>query len=181
MLHGQRIIVFELKDVVPRFDPKLPCIFVTSTTQGWEKNGAILRRKQHSQSSLGSNSVHFIEELSERELIGVGARDIAQAKKSLAYSLASQGYTVNPNPTKKYIIYVARIGEETLKKGPGPWAYVGMTSKTADERLADLEPGEQFTTFSVYNAVAAETAWGLELQKRGFKVVGPQGLGENPN
>ena len=112
--------------------------------------------------------------------------------------LRCQGHEVNPwEPV--YSLYVIELKKPQSHKADLPPVYVGQTSievelrysqhlaggKLASRRVTgkavglrmDLVPEVKLSSRS--SAIAAETRLGKSLQKKGYKVYGPQGLDEN--
>lgn len=115
--------------------------------------------------------------------------------KKLCNQLRHAGHVVNPwEPV--YSLYVIELNKPRGHKGDLPPLYVGQTSIAVEDRYAQHLAGGRLASQKVtgkavklrpdlvpsgkqYNqkaSIAAETHLGKKLQKKGYKVVGPQGL-----
>jgi hypothetical protein len=190
----KRVITLVLSDVVPRRNPEFPVVLVIDTTQA--DDAEVLRRAIRRKSSLRAAATGMLIEGSSREFSN-DAGALRQQRADVRRRLAEAGYTVNPSEGRTFRIYVIET-DNTRTGAPGrPWVYVGMTSKTADERVSEhlrgvpnrrgagwrqfihrnpsLEPTRN-TFHSVTDAETEETLWGNELIRRGFYVTGPRNL-----
>ncbi len=190
----KRVITLVLSDVVPRRNPDFPVVLVIDTTQA--DDAEVLRRASRRKSSLRAAATGILIDGSSREFSN-DADALSQQRADVRRRLAEAGYTVNPSEGRTFRIYVIET-DNTRTGAPGrPWVYVGMTSKTADERVSEhlrgvpnrrgagwrqfihrnpsLEPARN-TFHSVTDAETEETLWGNELIRRGFYVTGPRDL-----
>ncbi len=190
----KRVITLVLSDVVPRRNPEFPVVFVTDSTQA--DDDVVLRRARGRKSFLRAEASGILAEGTSREFSN-DAGALRQERADVRTRLAEAGYTVNPSEGRTFRIYVIET-DNTRTGAPGrPWVYVGMTSKTADERVSEhlrgvpnrrgagwrqfihrnpsLEP-DRNTFHSVTDAETEETRWGNELIRRGFYVTGPRNL-----
>ena len=123
-------------------------------------------------------------------------RDTAKKQmKKVSRRLRQQGKEVNPwEPV--YSLYVIELEKPKSHKSDLPPVYVGQTSIEVEQRYSqhiaggrlasrkvtgkavglrmDLVPKVKLTSRS--SAIAAETRLGNRLQRKGYKVYGPQGL-----
>lgn len=191
----ERLIVFELRDVIPRRKPKFPNLFVSSTSKDISAPDQLLKSFTKSRRKLGSSIVSFREDLCPEGSYS-DTKSRGSAKSEFCKKLAAEGYCVNPNPDSKFAIYVVKLAPTAWLKDSRQPVYVGVSSYEPVERIAqhlegvrsarkvknhfgsrweELEPQGRFF-HSSYDAVAEETLWGLKLLKDGYKVFGPQGL-----
>ena len=190
----KRVVTLVLTDIVPRRNPEFPVVFVTDSTQA--DDAVVLRRARGRKSFLRAAATGIIAEGTSQEFTD-DAGALRQQRADVRRRLSDAGFTVNPTEGRTFRIYV--IETDNNKPGaPGrPWVYVGMTSKTADERVSEhlrgvpnrrgagwrqfihrnpsLEP-DRNTFHSVTDAETEETLWGNELIRRGFYVTGPRNL-----
>ena len=186
------VLVSEIKDLVPRRTPQLPNVFVSVVYQPDGNLQAAFEKKRKAKSYYAPS---LTKPLSISPLTSFAAKADAQAQAAeLATSLAEQGYTVNPNPRQRYVIYVVRLHAEKLGKPKQECVYVGETSKTAEERIAihraggrhaaktwraflerarDLEPPPK-AIHSKWDSLSEEVSWGEQLRALGYHVEGPQ-------
>lgn len=190
----KRVVTLTLSDVVPRRNPDFPVVLVIDSTQS--DDAEVLRRARRRTASLRAAATGILTEGTSPKFSN-DAGALRQQRADVRRRLSEAGYTVNPSEGGTFRIYVI----ETDNKRPGapgrPWVYVGMTSKTADERVSEhlrgvpnrrgagwrqfihrnpsLEPTRN-TFHSVTDAETEETLWGNELIQRGFYVTGPRNL-----
>lgn len=191
----ERIVVFELRDVVPRRKPKLPNLFVTTTSKDVSKPDLLLKSLTKSRRKLGSSILSLREDLCPKGSYS-DTKSRGSAKSEFCKTLAAEGYCVNPNPDSRYAIYVVKLAPTAWLKDSRQPVYVGVSSYEPVERIAqhlegvrsarkvknhfgrrweELEPkGKLFHSY--YDAIAEETSWGIKLLKDGYKVFGPQGI-----
>lgn len=191
----ERIIVFELPDVITRRQSDKPNIFVTTTSHAVKDNAKVLVSLQKSRRRLGSKVLKVRNDLCPDGWFK-DSKARGAAKAELCKELATQGYCVNPNPDSKYSIYVVKLARTAWLKDERQPVYVGESSYEPVERIAQhlqgvraarkvknhfesrweaLEPQGKLL-HSPYDAIAEETLWGMKLLGDGYKVFGPQGL-----
>lgn len=191
----EKIVVFELSDVVQRRKPQFPNLFVTTTSKESSDADQLVKSLQKSRRKLGTSIISLRKDLCP-EGNYVDTKTRGPAKSEFCKKLAAEGYCVNPNPETKYAIYVVKLAQTAWLKDSRQPLYVGVSSYEPVERIAqhlqgvraarkvknhfekrwqELEPkGKLFHSY--YDAVAEETFWGMKLLKDGYKVFGPQGL-----
>ena len=194
----ERLVVYELTDVVDRHHPDKPNLYVTTTRIGKADSKRLEQQQKKSRRRLASAIVTIREDLSPEGWYQ-DSKSRGSAKSEYCKKLALEGYCVNPNPETKYSIYVVKLARSAWLKDSRQPIYVGESSYEPVERIAQhlqgvraarkvknhfesrweaLEPdGKIFHSY--YDAIAAETNWGLKLLSEGYKVFGPQGLPTN--
>jgi len=190
----KRVVTLLVGDVVPRRNPELPVVFVTDSTQA--DDAVVLRRAKGRKSFLRASATGILAEGTSREFTD-DAGALGQERADVRRRLSEAGYTVNPSEGRTFRIYVIETDNSRTGAPGRPWVYVGMTSKTADERVSEhlrgvpnrrgagwrqfihrnpsLEPARN-TFHSVTDAETEETLWGNELIRCGFYVTGPRNL-----
>lgn len=185
------VLVSEAKNLVPRRTPHLPNVFVTVVFQPDGNLQAAFEKKRKAKSERARS---LVKPLSISPLGTFDTKIDAKAHADeLKRSLAEQGYTVNPTPSTKHVIYVVRLDAQKLGRPEQKCVYVGQTSKTAEERIAihraggrhaaktwraflkraqNLEPPPK-PIHSKWDAEAEEVAWGEHLRALGYHVEGP--------
>jgi hypothetical protein len=195
LLKPERIVVFELVDVVPRRNNNYPNVFVTTTNLTLEENHALTKKFQKSRRKVAKNIVKIREDLCPNGWY-TDSKSRGSAKSEFCKELAIKGYCVNPSPEAKYCIYVVKLKKTAWLKDERQPVYVGESSYEPVERISqhlegvrsarkvkhhfdsrweELEPAG-LILHSYYDAIAAETQWGVSLLNKGYKVFGPQGL-----
>lgn len=198
LLKPERIVVFELVDVVPRRNPQYPNVFVTTTNLPEHENLALTAKIQKSRRKAAKNIVKVRQDLSPTGWY-TDSKVRGSAKSEFCKDLARQGYCVNPSPDSKFCIYVVKLKKTAWLKDSRQPLYVGESSYEPVERISqhlagvrsarkvrhhfdsrweELEPAG-LILHSYYDAIAEETQWGMTLLKKGYKVFGPQGLAKN--
>jgi predicted GIY-YIG superfamily endonuclease len=187
------VMVVEINDVVPRRDPKKPNLYVAITIQGPSKRFEALT-KGKGPKGLGLNVVKLRNDLSSGPFF---LRENANKKREQTIKrLKSAGFTVNGDTTV-WTVYVIELDPKgTSKPGKG-FIYVGMTSKSPEERFEehrtgaknkrgplfsrvvlkygcrlrmDLAPRRKY--FDQASAMAAEKRWCQTMKDRGYNAVG---------
>lgn len=188
------IAVAELDDLTPRVDEAKPNLYVTRFAKPSHNDvlRTLKRRKQYRS--------HVLRVWEGYEPVQVDSLDDAKRVRSkLVAELEAQHYVVNPTPDRPHRVYVLELDSAKYPASTGVVLYVGETSLTVDERIAnhlagkkssahverafvrrrsDLELDELYP--SRVHASFAETTLGKALQARGFVVAGPQGLENKP-
>jgi len=183
-----------LQDVVPRRDPSLPNIFIGLSrrrVESPEEAIEVMDRREHYYAS-------WFEEVFSS---GIPSASFATRSEGIALAsevrqdFAHRGFTVNPRRDHSYRLYVVNLDAKALGFPGRPCVYVGQTSLSINQRINQhlrgykaskvahaflgpnraLEPADKIF-HSQWDAVAEETQFGRELQRRGFLVWGPQGL-----
>jgi predicted GIY-YIG superfamily endonuclease len=185
----QRIITYITSDVVQRWKPDMPCVFVATTKLPANQNDVALARRQRSSRKSGVTTIEVLGEGTESEFT-TNRETLKNQKEAVRNRLAQAGYTVNPvkNP---YCVYVVELAGLEAKFGPGNWLYVGETAKSAEERIAQHRSGVKKASVAKYfarrrpdleptaalhsrsNSVAAEAEHAAHLRSLGYKVLGP--------
>lgn len=195
LIKPERIVAFEIVDVVPRRYKHFPNVFVTTTNLSMEQNQELVTKIQQSRRKVAKQIVKLREDLCPSGWY-VDSKSRGSAKSAFCIELANQGYCVNPSPESKYCIYVVKLKKTAWSKDERQPIYVGESSYEPVERISqhlrgvrsarkvknhfdcrwkELEP-TGLILHSYYDAIAEETNWGLKLLQSGYKVFGPQGL-----
>lgn len=182
------VVVLETTDISPRRRSNLPNLFVKIVKS---VDGDLIDRIRRRRTRLGKSLVSIREDL-QPNLEFQSKEEAISARDEMASRLSKLGYTVNPNATAAYSIYVLELTSKNSKKRR---FYVGQTSKIVDDRIKEhqsgirasrsvkndfvrrvieFEPSRKFA--SKWDAESEETELGLKLIEQGFDVVGPQGL-----
>jgi len=190
---GRRFIVLvaEMQDLVPRRRPNLPNVMVTVVDQ---PDGSVQAAFEKRRKSKRYYAEYLLQPLSTIPPQLFDRREDAKAHaQKTAFALAVEGYTVNPNPKTQYSIYVVRLHAGMLGRPEQKCVYVGETSKSTAERIAEHRAGgpraaRTWRAFlgraknlepplkpihSKYDALAEEIAWGKHLRSLGYHVKGP--------
>jgi hypothetical protein len=191
----QRLVAFELEDIEWANGVTKPAVKIGFVSNASNDIADLVSLKQRSGKS-GPVHRSLLNEFSESNLCFRTKREAENARKELGWRLAESGYSVNATLTKLHRIYVVELKTNPFTDEDLAAVYVGRTSTSADERInqhlngdksaktsklmtirrIDLEPGETHFSHSSYNAEVLETAWGRELEARGFRVFGPTGF-----
>ena len=188
------VAVAELEDMTPRVEASKPILYVARFAKPSHGDllRALKRRKQY--------RAHVLHVWAGFEPVQVDSLDEAKrVRQRLITELEKQHFVVNPTPDRPHSVYVFELDSAKYPSATGTVVYVGETSLTVEERLAnhlagknssahverayvrrrdDLELNELYP--SRVHATVAETALGKALQARGFVVAGPQGLENKP-
>lgn len=188
------VAVAELDDMTPRVESSKPNLYVARFVK--PAHGDVLRALKRRK----PNRAHILRVWDGFEPMQVESLDEAKrVRRQLIKELEQQHYVVNPTPDRPHSVYVFELNPAKYPSATGTVVYVGETSLTVEERLAnhlagkkssahverafvqrrrDLELDERYP--SRVHATVAETALGKALQARGFVVAGPQGLENKP-
>jgi hypothetical protein len=186
-------MVVELDDVVPRRDPAKPNLYVAVTTQEpATRFGALMKGK--GPSWLRGHLVGLRCDLSSGPFL---LQEEARAERRMAIKcLQGEGFTVNRG-ANVWTVYVIELDPKGRKDPGKGFVYVGMTSKTPEERFEqhkkgqrnkrgplfspvvkkwgkrlrmDLAPDTKY--FDLASAKAAEKRWCLKMKDEGYRAVG---------
>lgn len=188
------VAVAELDDMTPRIEAGKPNLYVARFAK--PSHGDVLRALKRRK----PYRPHILRVWDGFEPVQVESLDEAKrVRQQLITELEKQQYVVNPTPDRPHSVYVFELDSAKYPSVTGTVVYVGETSLTVEERLAnhlagkrssahverafvrrrqDLELNELYP--SRVHATVAETALGKALQARGFVVAGPQGLANKP-
>lgn len=180
------VVLAELSDVVPRRVQELPNVLVI--VRKLPKRGDLLKSLQKHKFYGG-----FIKRLSQDVALLPRFEDIDAAKKhrnELAQTLASLGYTVNPQLEHPRHVYVLELDARKIGLKSDLALYVGETYLSTQERTKnhlngykasskvkrafvrhrpELEPHS--TLYSVWDSKAEEKAWAAKLRSDGYHVI----------
>jgi predicted GIY-YIG superfamily endonuclease len=187
------VIVVELVDVVPRRDPARPNLYVGITTQEPAKKFEMLE-KGRSPEWLRGRLVKLRDDLTSGPFV---LREEAVRERKMAVKcLKEEGYTVNRDPAV-WTVYVIELDPKGCRDPGKGFVYVGMTSKTPEERFEehrkgkrnrrgplfspivrkrgrrlrmDLAPDTKY--FDLVSAKAAEKRWCEKMRAEGYRAVG---------
>ena len=190
---GHWVIVVELDDVVPRRDPAKPNLYIAATVVEPGKRFEALR-KGKGPSWLRGHTVALRSDLGSGPFL---LRDEIKPELRMAVRcLKSEGYTVNRDPAV-WTVYVIELDPKGCRDPGKGFVYVGMTSKTPEERFEehvegrrnkrgplfspvvrkfgrrlrmDLAPDTKF--FDLDSAKAAEKRWCRKMKDEGYRAVG---------
>ncbi len=189
----ERCVVVEISDVVPRRVADKPNVFVTTTRLAPQANKRLIQQFKKRKNELRRNALRVLTEFDTPQTF-TESKKLTAARDALAAKLSELGYTVNPDSTKKFRLYVIELEQAIWKKDSRVPLYVGMSSKQPAERIKqhrsdylaskkvakhfkvrreELEP-KALILHSSYDAATEETALGNALTKAGYKVFGPQ-------
>jgi hypothetical protein len=191
----QRLVAFELDDVEWVNGVTQPAVKIGFVSNSSNDIADLVSLKQRSGKS-GPAHRSLLTEFSESKLCIRTKKEADEARKDLGRRLAEAGYSVNATLTRIHRIYVVELETNPFTDENIPAVYVGRTTISADERINQhmngdksaktsklmtirrngLEPGETHFSHSSYNAEVLESAWGRELEARGFRVFGPTGF-----
>jgi hypothetical protein len=194
----QRLAAFKLDDVKWANGVVKPAVWIGFVGKSSNDIADLVSAKRRS-GALGPAFHSVLAEFSEIELSIRPKKESIEAREDLGRRLAERGYSVNTELDTLHVIYVIELSSNPFSEDDRPAVYVGQTSHTADERLLehlagkdsartsklmtkrreDLEPGKSYSSHSVYNAEVLESAWGRELETRGFRVFGPTGFSKS--
>jgi predicted GIY-YIG superfamily endonuclease len=185
--------VVELDDVVPRRDPEMPNLYMGVTVDEPAARFEALSKGKGPQ-WLQGHLVTLRQDLTSGPFL---LREEAKAEYGVALKcLKSEGYTVNRD-ANVWTVYVIELDPKGCKDPVKGFVYVGMTSKTPEERFEehikgkrnkrgrlfspivkkfgirlrmDLAPDTKY--FDLASAKAAETRWCLKMRDEGYNARG---------
>ena len=151
------IIVLELDDAKPRRVPSHPNLAVIKTTQTPEKKFNDLRQGKSKKNSWFNNRiVKLREDLMPTATFSMAGKANVEMGK-LKKNLKEQGFTVGQDQSIWRVYVIELIKED----GPEKWVYVGMTSKTIEERYLEHKEGRRNRKGRLYNKEVKDHGVGL--------------------
>jgi hypothetical protein len=194
----QRLVAFKLDDVKWANCVVKPAVWMGFVSKASNDIADLISLKRRS-GDTGQAFRSVMADFSEIDLSVRSKKESIEAREDLGRRLAERGYSVNTELDTLHLIYVIELSSNPFSEDDRLAVYVGQTSHTADERLLehlagknsartsklmttrreDLEPGQSYSSHSVYNAEVLESAWGRELEARGFRVFGPNGFSKS--
>lgn len=130
--HG--VVVIELDDVVPRIREDRPNLLVRATTRTGGQLLEGLRAGRYRPTWARGHAMRVRADLGGADKLD---RDTAnQQRDDLVRKLRQKGFTVNRNTTA-YRTYVINLHNPQLADPGEGYVYVGQTSKTPEQRLAE--------------------------------------------
>ncbi len=193
---GYRIFAAELREEFPRRAEAYPALYVGLSRNRSSSHDDAIERLARGKSQYSPLIVSARPDLVPSKVFRE-RQDGAELLAMLRRDLARQGFSVNPSRTSAYRLYVVDLDSDKLKKPGKHCVYVGMTSLSIQERLAQhasgvkaarvsrafLELNTALTPhhtvfFSRWDANAEETELGKRLIREGYEVWGPQDLNE---
>lgn len=150
-----KLVVVELKDVVPRRDPDKPNLYVGYVdTEAKSLEEVVASAPDW----VKGNETELRPDLT-RGTVFISRKGVKNARLKLATKLSNKGYTVNQNTTV-YRMYVIELNPEGTSDVGRGYLYVGETSIPIEERF-------------IQHKTNARTASGRSLASR---VVRKKGL-----
>ena len=151
------VVVLELDDAEPRRISSHPNLVVDKTIQTPEKKFNDLRQGTNKTKKWYANRiVKLRQDLMPEATFATGEKANDEMGK-LKERLKEQGFTVGQDQ-KIWQVYVIELEKED---GPEKWVYVGVTSKTVEERFREHKDGRRNKKGRLYNKEVKEHGVGL--------------------
>jgi len=133
-IESYAVVVIELDDVVPRIRQDRPNLLVRTTTRTGDQLLEGLCASRYRPTWARGHVIRVRTDLGGAEELD---RDTAnQRRDELVRELRKKGFTVNRNTTA-YRTYVINLHNPQLADPGKGYLYVGQTSKTPEQRLAE--------------------------------------------
>ena len=154
-----RVVVLEIDDVVERLNPAHPNVCVTVSLHDPEQLAVGLNAGKYRPAWARGHVVRVRHDL--MELDAVAYEQAKAAQQRVRRELQRAGYTVNRDQ-RTYRTYVIRLNNPALPDPGRGYVYVGMTSKTVEERVQEhLTDARRDNGFRRASRVVAR--YGVEL------------------
>ncbi len=145
------VLVLELDDAKPRRISSHPNLVVDKTYDPPQKRFDDLIQGKGKKKWYANRIVKLREDLMPESTFTTGEKANDEMGK-LKKSLKEQGFTVGQDQ-KIWQVYVIELAKEG---GPEKWVYVGVTSKTVEERFREHKDGRRNKKGRLYNKEVKE-------------------------
>ncbi len=145
------VVVLELDDAEPRRISSHPNLVVDKTYDPPKKRFDDLLQGKGKKKWYANRIVKLREDLMPEATFTTGEKANDEMGK-LKKSLKEQGFTVGQDQ-KIWQVYVIELAKEG---GPEKWVYVGVTSKTVEERFREHKDGRRNKKGRLYNKEVKE-------------------------
>ncbi len=145
------VLVLELDDAKPRRISSHPNLVVDKTYDPPKKRFDDLLQGKGKKKWYANRIVKLREDLMPESTFTTGEKANDEMGK-LKKSLKEQGFTVGQDQ-KIWQVYVIELAKEG---GPEKWVYVGVTSKTVEERFREHKDGRRNKKGRLYNKEVKE-------------------------